>query len=163
MLEIASDKIAHVIVKAREYDAKVDSWDDSALAGDAEEDPASIFEDFANDPTRAELAGFIDALNDDEQAHLVRNTRHPAARRLPRGGPGAARHFGRGRREGRAPGPRSQRCVWSSPQQAAGPTRQCPGSWCPGHCASQQLFEASRAGVDQHELAHCAVSSSSPA
>ena len=71
MLEIASDKVAHVIIKAREYDAKVGSWDDSAKAGDAEEDPESILEDYANDPTRAELAGFIDALNDDEQAHLV--------------------------------------------------------------------------------------------
>ena len=71
MLEIASDKIAHVIIKAREYDAKVGNWDDSAKSGDAEEDPASILEDYANDPTRAELAGFIDALNDDEQAYLV--------------------------------------------------------------------------------------------
>lgn len=71
MLEIASDKVAHIIIKAREYDAKVGSWDDSAKAGDAEEDPESILEDYANDPTRAELAGFIDALNDDEQAHLV--------------------------------------------------------------------------------------------
>ena len=71
MLEIAPDKVAHVIIKAREYDAKVGSWDDSAQAGDAEDDPASILEDYANDPTRAELAGFIDTLNDDEQAHLV--------------------------------------------------------------------------------------------
>jgi hypothetical protein len=46
MLEIASDKVAHIIIKAREYDAKVGSWDDSARAGDAEEDPASILEDY---------------------------------------------------------------------------------------------------------------------
>jgi hypothetical protein len=71
MLEIAPDKVAHVIVKAREYDSKVGAWDDSPKAGDAEEDPDSILEDFANDPTRAELAGFINALNEDEQAHLV--------------------------------------------------------------------------------------------
>jgi hypothetical protein len=71
MLEIAPEKVAHVIVKAREYDAKVATWDDSAEAGDAEEDPASILEDFAKDPTRAELAAFIDALNEDEQVHLV--------------------------------------------------------------------------------------------
>jgi hypothetical protein len=71
MLEIAPDKVAHVIIKAREYDAKVGTWDDTAKSGDAENDPASILEDYANDPTRAELAGFIDALNDDEQAHLV--------------------------------------------------------------------------------------------
>jgi uncharacterized protein DUF3775 len=69
-LEIAPDKVAHVIVKAREYDAKVGSWDDSKSA-DAEDDPASILEDYADDPTRAELAAFIDGLNDDEQIHLV--------------------------------------------------------------------------------------------
>jgi len=71
MLEIAPEKVAHVIIKAREYDAKVGSWDDSATAGDAADDPASILEDYADDPTRAELASFIDGLNDDEQAHLV--------------------------------------------------------------------------------------------
>ena len=71
MLEIAPDKVAYVIIKAREYDAKVGSWDDSAKSGDAEDDPASILEDYANDPTRAELAGFIDGLNVDEQVHLV--------------------------------------------------------------------------------------------
>jgi hypothetical protein len=71
MLEIAPEKVAHIIIKAREYDAKVGSWDDSAKSGDAEDDPTSILEDYANDPTRAELAGFIDGLNEDEQVHLV--------------------------------------------------------------------------------------------
>jgi len=70
-LDIAPEKVAHVIIKAREYDAKVGSWNDSPGEGDAEEDPAAILEGFANDPTRAELAGFIEALNDDEQAGLV--------------------------------------------------------------------------------------------
>jgi hypothetical protein len=70
-LEIAPEKIAHVIIKAREYDAKVGAWDDSPEDGDAEEDPSAILEDFANDPTRAELASFIDRLNYDEQANLV--------------------------------------------------------------------------------------------
>jgi hypothetical protein len=71
MLEIAPEKVAYIVIKAREYDSKVGSWDDSAAAGDAEDDPASILEDFANDPTRAELVSFIDTLNEDEQAHLV--------------------------------------------------------------------------------------------
>jgi hypothetical protein len=70
-LEIAPEKVAHVIIKAREYDAKVGAWNASPEEGDADEDPQSILEDFANDPTRAELAGFIGALNDDEQANLV--------------------------------------------------------------------------------------------
>ncbi len=69
-LEIAPDKVAHVIIKAREYDAKVGTWD-AAKSADAEDDPESILEDYANDPTRAELAAFINGLNDDEQVHLV--------------------------------------------------------------------------------------------
>jgi hypothetical protein len=71
MLEIAPEKVAHVILKAREYDAKVGAWDDSAIAGDADEEPDSILEDFASAPTRAELTSFIDGLNVDEQVHLV--------------------------------------------------------------------------------------------
>jgi hypothetical protein len=70
-IEIAPEKVAHVIIKAREYDAKVGAWDDNPEEGDAEEDPTSVLEDFNNDPTRAELAGFIDRLNFDEQANLV--------------------------------------------------------------------------------------------
>lgn len=70
-LEIAPEKVAHVIIKAREYDAKVGAWNSSPHEGDADEDPSSILEDFASDPTLAEIAGFVDALNDDEQAHLV--------------------------------------------------------------------------------------------
>ncbi|HKZ96447.1 MAG TPA: DUF3775 domain-containing protein [Hyphomicrobiaceae bacterium] len=70
-LDIAPEKVAHVIIKAREYDAKVGAWNASPEEGDAAEDPGSILEDFANDPTRAELMGFIEALNDDEQANLV--------------------------------------------------------------------------------------------
>ena len=70
-LEIAPEKVAHVIIKAREYDAKVGAWDATASDTDAEDDPASILQDLRHDPTRAELIGFINALNDDEQAHLV--------------------------------------------------------------------------------------------
>lgn len=70
-LEIAPEKVAHVIVKAREYAVKVAPWNTTTDEGDAEEDPSAILEDFASDPTLDEFAGFIDALNDDEQAHLV--------------------------------------------------------------------------------------------
>jgi hypothetical protein len=71
VLEIAPEKVAHVIIKAREFDAKVGAWDASPEDGDADEDPSAILEDLSNDPTAAEIAGFVDALNDDEQAHLV--------------------------------------------------------------------------------------------
>lgn len=70
-IDIAPEKVAHVIIKAREYDAKVGAWNDTREEGDAEEDPSAILEDFTNDPTRAELVGFIEGLNYDEQANLV--------------------------------------------------------------------------------------------
>lgn len=69
MLNISLDKVAHVIVKAREYDAKVASWGDEGNADDANSDAA--LEDHVNDPTRSEVADFIAVLNVDEQASLV--------------------------------------------------------------------------------------------
>ena len=67
-LEISPTKVGYVIVKAREYGAKVGAWDDSATS---DHDADSILEDFADDPTRAELKGFIRDLNEDEQVSLV--------------------------------------------------------------------------------------------
>ena len=71
MLEISPAKVAHIIIKAREYDAKVGAWDDNIATGDSEEEPQSILEDFSTDAARAELAEFIAGLNEDEQANLV--------------------------------------------------------------------------------------------
>ncbi len=67
MLDISSEKVAHVIVRARELDGKVAAWDG---AGD-EADSSSILEDRRDDPTEAELRGFIDDMNVDEQVALV--------------------------------------------------------------------------------------------
>ncbi len=69
MLEIAPEKVAHVIVQARAFDSKVAAWDDDRE--DTEDAPEAILEDLANDPAYAELASFIDTLNDDEQVNLV--------------------------------------------------------------------------------------------
>ena len=66
-LDISPEKVGHVIINAREYDAKVGAWDE----GDTERDSDSILEDFGDDPTRAELKGFISTLNVDEQVSLV--------------------------------------------------------------------------------------------
>lgn len=69
MIGIAPEKVAHVIVKAREYDAKVGAWEDGGSRMDADSD--SILEGFADDPTRREAAEFIAGLNEREQASLV--------------------------------------------------------------------------------------------
>jgi len=71
MLEISTAKVAHVIVRAREYDAKTGSWEDALDSDFREDNSDSILENFSNDSTAGELAEFIANLNDDEQASLV--------------------------------------------------------------------------------------------
>lgn len=68
MLEISPAKVAHIIVRAREYDAKTGAWDDD---GSSETGSDSILEDFRSDLTRNEVAEFIAGLNIDEQVNLV--------------------------------------------------------------------------------------------
>lgn len=57
MLEISPDKIAHVIIRAREYDSGVNAW---AHSGHRK-----------GHGTQTELHEFIASLNEDEQASLV--------------------------------------------------------------------------------------------
>jgi len=67
MLQISPEKIAHVIVRARELDAKVGNWDSPGDAVDSD----SILEARSGDATEQELRAFIGGLNVDEQASLV--------------------------------------------------------------------------------------------
>jgi hypothetical protein len=71
MLEISTAKVAHVIIRAREYDAKVGTWENALSSGFREDDSNSILQNFGTDSTRSELADFICGLNVDEQASLV--------------------------------------------------------------------------------------------
>lgn len=57
MLQIAVDKIAHVIIRARDYESGVNPW---AHQGSGRQHG-----------TRSELHDFIAGLNEDEQASLV--------------------------------------------------------------------------------------------
>ena len=70
-MELAVEKIGHIIVKAREYDAKVAPWDDDGELLDGSVESAAVLETRRTDMTRSETAQFIAALNDDEQAELV--------------------------------------------------------------------------------------------
>jgi len=67
MLDISARKIAHVIVRAREFDAKVARWDRPGDVADAD----TILESRSSDATESELRSFIRNLNDDEKASLV--------------------------------------------------------------------------------------------
>jgi hypothetical protein len=66
-LLIAPEKVAQVIVRAREVDGKVARWDTPSDDADAE----SILEARPSDMTEAELREFIGGLNNDEKASLV--------------------------------------------------------------------------------------------
>ena len=71
-LDIAPEKVAFVILKAREFDAKIAPFDEGDTETADEQDRADgILENRANDPTLRELKGFINGLNDDEKVNLV--------------------------------------------------------------------------------------------
>lgn len=70
MLQIAPEKVAHVIVRAREFDVKVAPWDDHD-SGEREDEIESILEDTSGDTIADEIKAFIDGLNVDEQVSLV--------------------------------------------------------------------------------------------
>ncbi len=67
MLEISTEKVAFVIIRAKELDAKVGRWDSPGDTADAD----TILEKRRGDATEQELRSFISDLNDDEKAELV--------------------------------------------------------------------------------------------
>ena len=71
MLEISSDKVAFVILKAREFDADEAISDESSSAINTKDDAGPILEDRSSDTTLSEVSQFIAGLNEDEQADLV--------------------------------------------------------------------------------------------
>ena len=67
MPDISIEKVAYVILRARELETKVAPWDGPGDSRDSD----SILESRSGDATEDELRAFIAGLNDDEQAHLV--------------------------------------------------------------------------------------------
>jgi len=71
MPEISLDTVCYIIIKAREFDAKVDVEEPDAGSNAADDDMAGVLQDYADDPTYAELKEAIEDLNLDEQVNLV--------------------------------------------------------------------------------------------
>ncbi|MDJ0629581.1 MAG: DUF3775 domain-containing protein [Rhodobacter sp.] len=67
MMQISPRRVAHIIIRARELDAKVGTWDRAGDTADAE----TILESRRGDATEAELRAFIKRLPEDEKAELV--------------------------------------------------------------------------------------------
>ncbi len=71
MLEISTDKVAHIIIRAREVDAKTEAWDDENDKDRDDLTSETILEDLPEDATRQELKEFLESLNEDELASLI--------------------------------------------------------------------------------------------
>lgn len=70
-LAISAEKVAFIIEKAREFDVKDAASDQDSGSNAADDDEIDVLEDTNSDPVAAELAGFIRAMNEDEQIDLV--------------------------------------------------------------------------------------------
>lgn len=71
MPDINTDKVCFVIVKAREFDAKVDVEEPDPGDNPTDTGSREILQDYADDSTLQELRAFVDDLNEDEQIDLV--------------------------------------------------------------------------------------------
>ncbi len=70
-LSISQDKLYFIIIKAREFDVKVDPVEEDSGSNAADEGAREVLADFADDATLAELREAIDDLNDDEVIELI--------------------------------------------------------------------------------------------
>jgi hypothetical protein len=71
MIGIAIHKLAFIIEKAREYDAQVAPVDERSGSNPSDDGSLHILEATRDNPTREELVGAIDALNDNERTELL--------------------------------------------------------------------------------------------
>jgi hypothetical protein len=70
-LNISREKVAFLIERAREFDAKDVAADLGSGSNPTDDDEIDVLEDTTADPVARELSGFIRAMNEDEQVDLV--------------------------------------------------------------------------------------------
>jgi hypothetical protein len=70
-LNIATDKVAYIILKAREFDVKEADSDPDSGSNEADDGETDVLQDKPDDAVRRELIGCINGLNEDEQIELV--------------------------------------------------------------------------------------------
>ncbi len=71
MLTIPLEKLAYIIVKAREYDAEVPPVDEDSGSNPADDADRGVLEDTPGNPTYQELVGALDALSDIERVEVL--------------------------------------------------------------------------------------------
>jgi hypothetical protein len=70
-LSISPEKLCYIIVKAREFDAKVEPMDLDPGSNPGDDDIRAVLEDYSDDPTLAELKDAINSLNEDEVVEVI--------------------------------------------------------------------------------------------
>jgi hypothetical protein len=70
-LNISPEKVCYIIIKAREFDAKVEPVEPDPGSNPVDTGEREVLEDYEDDATLAELREAIDDLNDDEVIDLI--------------------------------------------------------------------------------------------
>jgi hypothetical protein len=70
-LSINLEKLAFIVIKAREFDAKVDPVEPDPGSNPADDNEREVLEDYSDDATYQELVDALTSLNDDEIAELM--------------------------------------------------------------------------------------------
>jgi hypothetical protein len=71
MLQIDPQKVCYLIIKAREFDAKVAVVEPDPGSNPSDEGMRGVLEDYPDDPVDAEIRSLVDDMNEDEQIDLV--------------------------------------------------------------------------------------------
>lgn len=70
-LSISPETVCYIIIKAREFDVKVEPDDPDSGSNPSDDKDIDILEDLPDDPTLEELKSAMEALNEDETLDLV--------------------------------------------------------------------------------------------
>jgi len=71
MLTIPLEKLAYIVIKAREFDAEVPPVDEDSGSNPSDDAERDVLESGANNPTYQELTDAIDSLSDRERVELL--------------------------------------------------------------------------------------------
>ncbi len=70
-LAISAEKVRFLIEKTREFDVKEGATDPDSGSNGADDNMVDVLADNGDDPVVREIAGFINAMTEDEQVDLV--------------------------------------------------------------------------------------------
>jgi hypothetical protein len=71
MLKIPLEQLAYIVEKAREFDEETAPVDSDSGSNPSDDKDVAILEATGDNPTQQELAGALDALNEDQRVELL--------------------------------------------------------------------------------------------